>query len=155
MKRNSIDHDDIDQMMADDLDEKAEYHYTLLYTQAEMDAALTKAIADERAMPTPIPMVLTCPKCGWLHVDQEESENDYSHRRNKSVRSGATPESISSRWTNPPHKSHLCHNCGIVWRPADVATTGVENIQTRGKADTWPTIRRDDTADTQTEGEGR
>lgn len=42
-------------------------------------------------------------------------------------------------WTNPPHRSHLCHGCDCVWRPADVSTNGVAELKTRGKADTWPT----------------
>jgi hypothetical protein len=40
-----------------------------------------------------------------------------------------------SRWDNPPHRSHFCHGCGTIWRPADVSTVGVAAIQTRGKAD--------------------
>lgn len=67
--------------------------------------------------PEPIPMVLHCPKCGAQHVDKSEPEKG---------------------WTNPPHKSHLCHQCGTIWRPADVPTTGVSNILTRGEKDTWP-----------------
>jgi hypothetical protein len=66
---------------------------------------------------SPLPMILNCPKCGVRHVDYPEPEND---------------------WTNPPHKSHLCHACGAVWRPADVPTYGVERIDTRGGRDTWP-----------------
>jgi hypothetical protein len=38
-------------------------------------------------------------------------------------------------WDNPPHRSHLCHGCGHVWRPADVPTNGVATITTKGKAD--------------------
>lgn len=44
-------------------------------------------------------------------------------------------ESCVSTWTNPPHKSHLCHACGHIWRPADVATNGVLTIKTAGKND--------------------
>jgi hypothetical protein len=61
----------------------------------------------------PVDMVLFCPKCGLQHVD------------------APTPD-----WTNPPHRSHLCHECGCVWRPADVPTNGVAFIQTCGVADT-------------------
>jgi hypothetical protein len=43
-----------------------------------------------------------------------------------------TPE-----WTNPPHKSHLCHGCGCIWRPCDQPTEGVATIETSGKADNW------------------
>jgi len=62
-----------------------------------------------------IPMVLHCPSCGLQHIDAP-----------------------SPGWDNPPHRSHLCHGCGTIWRPADVPTVGVEAIQTRGVADTWP-----------------
>jgi hypothetical protein len=67
--------------------------------------------------PAPIPMLLFCPVCHAQHVDAPEPEND---------------------WTNPPHKSHKCHSCAAVWRPADVPTTGVASIGTRGERDTWP-----------------
>lgn len=66
---------------------------------------------------SPINMILPCPDCGGLHVDAPEPERG---------------------WDNPPHKSHLCHFCGAIWRPADVPTNGVARIETRGSADTWP-----------------
>lgn len=69
----------------------------------------------------PIPMELYCPLCHVQHVDE-----------------------ATETWSNPPHRSHLCHNCGCVWRPADVATVGVKRIETRGKADTWPHERQTD-----------
>jgi hypothetical protein len=63
----------------------------------------------------PIDMVLHCPKCGMQHIDTDEF-----------------PE---------PHRSHLCRKevggCGTIWRPADVATTGVAAVKTVGKNDTW------------------
>lgn len=52
----------------------------------------------------PIPMILFCPLCNYQHVDRPEPDGD---------------------WKNPPHRTHLCHNCGNLWRPADVPTTGV------------------------------
>lgn len=70
------------------------------------------------ATPEPIPMVLHCPKCGMQHIDEPKD-----HPLNP--------------WLNPPHRSHLCHGCGTVWRPADVPTTGVKAVSTKGKADTW------------------
>ncbi|KGC13810.1 hypothetical protein DM48_348 [Burkholderia gladioli] len=73
----------------------------------------------------PIPMLLFCPRCGTQHIDAPEDaecDGEVVH---------------SAGWSNPPHRSHLCHACGIVWRPADVATVGVEAIETSGKADTW------------------
>jgi hypothetical protein len=62
----------------------------------------------------PIPMILHCPACGEQHVDEPEPTRN---------------------WTNPPHRSHLCLTCGHIWRPADVCTSGVATIQTKGKAD--------------------
>lgn len=67
--------------------------------------------------PEPLPMILHCPDCGEQHIDAPDDE---------------------SGWSNPPHKSHLCHACGTIWRPADVPTEGVSDIETRGKRDTWP-----------------
>jgi hypothetical protein len=63
---------------------------------------------------TPIDMVLICPNCGTQHIDQPQPEKN---------------------WDNPPHRSHECHHCDWVWRPADVPTNGVEKIQTKGKVD--------------------
>lgn len=65
----------------------------------------------------PIPMILFCPKCHLQHVDEPDDR---------------TPD-----WKNPPHRSHLCHGCGCIWRPADVATVGVKTITTKGKADNF------------------
>ena len=41
----------------------------------------------------------------------------------------------NNQWNNPPHRSHLCHSCGHIWRPADVPTNGVAAIKTKGSAD--------------------
>lgn len=48
----------------------------------------------------PIAMRLHCPSCGELHIDEGEF---------------ATKE----------HHTHACQYCGMVWRPALVATVGV------------------------------
>jgi hypothetical protein len=71
----------------------------------------------------PIDMVLYCPACGVQHVDAPDKVSE------------ATPVLYADAWTNPPHRSHLCHGCGHVWRPADVATNGVAAVKTTGKAD--------------------
>lgn len=65
----------------------------------------------------PVDAILFCPACGTQHVDAP-----------------------SEGWTNPPHRSHLCHACGHVWRPADVATNGVLSIATAGGADDKPIV---------------
>lgn len=75
----------------------------------------------------PIPMLLFCPKCGTQHIDAPE---DHEIDKGSHV-------DIVLDWANPPHKSHLCHTCGNIWRPADIETTGVASIKTKGKADTW------------------
>jgi len=78
----------------------------------------------------PIPMLLFCPECGRKHID--ESESDEAYRKYLAL------GGMDDQWLNPPHRSHLCHTCGCVWRPADVATTGVASLSTQGSADTWP-----------------
>ncbi len=85
-------------------------------------AELAQAIASElRKVGEPIDMVLYCPACGTQHIDKEETPE---------------PHMMGDRWTNPPHRSHLCASCGHIWRPADVPTNGVQTIETRGRADT-------------------
>lgn len=87
---------------------------------AQIDLAATlaaqRAGAPVPADVAPIDMLLFCPKCGMQHVDAPE---------------------LDKGWTNPPHKSHLCHGCGCIWRPADVSTNGIALIETTGKHDTW------------------
>ena len=78
-------------------------------------------------MNDPIDMVLYCPNCGTQHVDAPEPAKPWTY----------DPETVYVSWSNPPHRSHLCHGCGCVWRPADVPTNGVAAIKTVGKADTW------------------
>lgn len=77
------------------------------------------------AEPAPIDMILHCPACGAQHIDAPDPEGE-AH---------AASDGTESRWTNPPHRSHLCHGCGHIWRPADVPTNGVQDIKTRGKRD--------------------
>lgn len=48
----------------------------------------------------PIPMLLWCPECGKRHVDK----------------------ALASK----PHHTHACQHCGFCWRPALVATVGVQ-----------------------------
>lgn len=65
----------------------------------------------------PLAMQLYCPRCLTQHID--------------------APDTLVG-WTNPPHRTHLCLNCRLLWRPADVATYGVRKIQTAGDADNDP-----------------
>lgn len=96
------------------------------YGDARARAALASAPAGE---PAPIDMVLYCPNCGKQHIDRANTLEDIIH--------AATGTVVDQLWTNPPHRSHLCHSCGIIWRPADVPTNGVRTVLTTGKADTW------------------
>lgn len=48
-----------------------------------------------------IPMRLTCPTCGHLHVDK-------------------------GKFAKKPHHTHACQKCGMTWRPAVVCTVGVQ-----------------------------
>lgn len=63
-------------------------------------------------VPEPIKMILHCPKCHVQHIDE-----------------------ATTKWSNPPHRSHQCQHCGTIWRPADVCTEGVATIATKGKHD--------------------
>ncbi|WP_157659925.1 hypothetical protein [Burkholderia ubonensis] len=90
----------------------------------EIDALLAAHLGQS----VPFDMLLFCPRCGTQHVDAPEEP----HMVDRLDESKGMRE-----WSNPPHRSNLCHACGIIWRPADVATVGVAAIETRGKADTW------------------
>ena len=79
--------------------------------------------------PSPIDMVLHCPVCGVQHIDAPEFNGT---REDKFPAFGEDP---AMSWTNPPHRSHLCHGCGHIWRPADVPTNGVAAVKTQGMAD--------------------
>jgi hypothetical protein len=71
-------------------------------------------------------MILHCPACGLQHIDEPSPPIGVEP---------TTGDGGLVMWTNPPHRSHLCHGCGHIWRPADVATEGVARIETVGKAD--------------------
>jgi hypothetical protein len=99
--------------------------FTAEQATAMFEYVLAHDIEDAERASEPIPMVLHCPSCGLQHIDAPDAPGD-AH---------AHSDGHESRWNNPPHRSHLCHGCGTIWRPADVPTVGVESIQTRGKAD--------------------
>lgn len=92
--------------------------------QRERMRAAIEAVATMLASAQkPIPLILHCPSCHVQHIDNIEWSEEGP--------GGCGPIT----WNNPPHRSHLCHRCGTIWRPADVATVGVEKIQTQGKND--------------------
>jgi hypothetical protein len=86
----------------------------------------------------PIDVILYCPNCKEQHIDRPETDEQYKLRQNIAFLNDKRLISIE-RWTNPPHRSHKCEFCGIVWRPSDSLTNGVSYaaIKTHGKADTW------------------
>lgn len=72
-----------------------------------------------------VDMLLFCPSCGTQHIDSPE----------RSLGPGNT-ERID--WDNPPHRSHLCQDCGHIWRPSDVHTNGVATLRSKGVNDSTP-----------------
>lgn len=95
-----------------------------------------EVIALDAAALVPIDMVLYCPRCQAQHIDKPEQAD----ARKGCGSCGGTGQSCEypecmKPWTNPPHRSHLCHQCKHVWRPADVPTNGVAVIKTTGKDD--------------------
>lgn len=99
---------------------------------------------------SPIDMVLHCPNCGEQHIDAPSPDIPGSVMRNgKWVDVPCVIKANDpNAWTNPPHRSHLCHGCGHIWRPADVATNGVVEINTKGKRDS-PLVSPNRTAERQ------
>jgi hypothetical protein len=92
----------------------------------------------------PINMVLHCPKCGLQHIDEPDQVEACGANGSQGCSiKPCGPEGEDQcefcgdapPWTNPPHRSHLCHGCGHRWRPADVPTNGVAAVKTRGKQD--------------------
>lgn len=67
----------------------------------QVSASAAKLERLQTAVDAPIPMILTCPACGARHIDVGE----FATRR---------------------HHTHACQDCGMVWRPAIVATCGVQ-----------------------------
>lgn len=96
------------------IDGEGGYFQALDFGRAiEADTRVALAVMPGKGVP--VDMVLHCPSCGLQHID--------------------APDDRTTEWINPPHRSHLCHGCGHIWRPADVATNGVATINTKGKND--------------------
>lgn len=76
-----------------------------------------------------VDMILFCPACGLQHIDHDERPSD----REWAAQSAGDRE--VQYWSNPPHRSHLCHGCGHIWRPSDVHTNGVAAIRSKGVND--------------------
>lgn len=115
-----------------------------LVPQADWYAAKATFIRSYAALAAPateepVDMLLFCPKCHAQHIDKPDLDAGFSDSIDGKARAGI--------WTNPPHRSHLCHACGCIWRPADVPTNGVEAIQTVGKVDNWTPAARSPAAE--------
>ncbi len=93
--------------------------------------------AYSEAQQKPVDMLLFCPNCGEQHVD--EAKPDACETCGQNLQ-GCACETFTA-WLNPPHKSHRCSYCNHVFRPADVPTNGVLQIQTAGKNDGNPRPR--------------
>lgn len=89
----------------------------------------------DKATPSPIDMVLHCPACSLQHIDAEVPGAMVQVPTPLGLTGMATSWQWRKGWSNPPHRSHLCHGCGHIWRPADVPTNGVATVQTKGKSD--------------------
>jgi len=92
----------------------------------------------------PIDMVLHCPNCGMQHIDEPDAGSFMLAEDAAQYGAG--------HWTNPPHRSHLCHGCKHVWRPADVPTNGVAAVKTQGKNDSPVAARQPSQAPVVQEG---
>jgi hypothetical protein len=121
----------------------------------EMCAGSGKGIAPFcKATPTlkpsvnPIDVVLFCPKCCTQHIDAPEEPKPSKPSDSTGAMAAAyfgTPaeravDNIFGGWTNPPHKSHLCHGCGHIWRPSDHPTNGVAATVSGKDADVKPSV---------------
>lgn len=97
--------------------------------ERNFDDALTVLHTWGYTGPEPIDMVLHCPVCGAQHVDKAVPCDSAQCEQ------GCANPGDCIAWPNLPHRSHLCRECGHIWRPADVPTNGVESIKTKGKKD--------------------
>ena len=81
-----------------------DFPWTSPYTRvaaADLESAQATIARLQAELGTPIPMRLVCEGCGELHIDEGE-------------------------FATKPHHTHTCQKCGLNWRPAKVATVGVQ-----------------------------
>lgn len=80
-------------------------------------------------------MILHCPECGKQHIDGAEPDKcelcgELKSDHPEFIDGGHQLKCIGFKaWLNPPHKSHRCHFCNTVWRPANIPTNGVKELQ--------------------------
>lgn len=108
--------------------------YSMAVTRRNIARAIESKLREKNAAllagDKPVDMVLYCPKCGKQHIDAPDLDHDPHYE-------GALI------WENPPHKSHLCHGCGHIWRPSDTPTNGVARTASGKDADTAPILAED------------
>jgi len=91
--------------------EDAEAIRALKIAAPQYDEATIKARdnpADAATVVVPIDMLLFCPRCQMQHIDAPQPEQG---------------------WTNPPHATHTCQGCGLIWRPSNALTNGAATIE--------------------------
>lgn len=108
--------------LADKLQMLTIRNYQDFHAACDQAAAILRSLDAQPV--APIDMVLFCPACKMQHIDAPDVVDQYP-----------TPEKDAAHWSNPPHRSHLCHGCGHIWRPANVPTNGVRAVKKTGKAD--------------------
>lgn len=113
-----------------------EMFFATLACIALLAVGLGIGLTEMRNTKPPVDMVLHCPHCHHQHIDAPEISSKMVKSLNGMPITKDDERRHAARWKNPPHRSHLCHNCGFQWRPADVHTNGVEAIKTRGQNDT-------------------
>lgn len=74
---------------------------------AEQDCPVCELSKTSSARGVPIDMLMFCPRCKLMHVDAPNE---------------------TQGWTNPPHATHTCQGCGLLWRPSNALTNGVAGL---------------------------
>lgn len=73
------------------------------------EVRLAQSEIESLSQATPIPIRISCPKCGELHVDEGE-------------------------FATRPHRTHTCQHCGLNWQPSLACTVGVKFLPGCGGA---------------------
>lgn len=104
--------------------------FDILDDDADLLAVSCRKLVEfvERMQAEPVDLILHCPECGFQHIDEPGRHTRWANVEHP-------PATDGKPWDNPPHRSHLCHQCGYIWRPADVPTNGVAAIKTKGQHD--------------------
>lgn len=114
-----------------------------LKAKYEPPATTAESADGERA---PEDAILFCPKCKTQHIDKAEPDkcqecggDEFSHfdidengKQRDGTSCGHTTTCDCTRfvaWLNPPHKKHRCHNCNHVWKPLNIPTNGVKELE--------------------------